>query len=55
MGEEPLYIADRRAPRALRISLTRSPPPPKDPPRILGIGLRKGPAGMRFLVREVPL
>ena len=30
-------------------------PTPQDPPRTLGIGLRKSPNGMRFLVSEVAL
>ena len=30
-------------------------PPPQDPPRTLGIGLRYGPRGERFLMSEVPL
>jgi hypothetical protein len=30
-------------------------PTSEDPPRTLGIGLRYGPKGMRFLVSEVPL
>ena len=35
-------------------SLIRNRPPPQDPPRTLGIGLRYGPRGVRFLVSEVP-
>ena len=31
----------------------RKRPPPSDPPRALGIGLRWGPRGVRFLVSEV--
>ena len=30
-------------------------PPPYDPPETLGIGLRYGLRGVRFLTREVPL
>ena len=30
-------------------------PTPPGPPRSLGIGLRKGPRGVRFRVSEVPL
>ena len=33
----------------------RKRPPPKTLPRTLGIGLRQGPRGVRFLVSEVPL
>ena len=36
-------------------SLIKKRPPPEDPPRTLGTGLRKGPRGVRFLVSEVPL
>jgi hypothetical protein len=31
-----------------------TPPPPQDRRRTIGIGLRKGPRGVRFLVSEVP-
>ena len=34
--------------------LIRKRPPPWDPPRTLGIGLRWGPRGVHFLVSEVP-
>ena len=33
----------------------RKRPPSQDPPRTLGIGIRQGPKGLRFLVSEVPL
>ena len=33
----------------------RKRPPPLDPPRNLGIGLRLGPKGWHFLMSEVPL
>ena len=33
----------------------RKHPPPQDPPRTLGKGLRQGPRGLRFLVGEVPV
>ena len=33
----------------------RKRPPPYDPPTTLGIGIRQGPRGVRFLVCEVPL
>ena len=36
-------------------SPTRKHQFPQDPPRTLGIGLRQGPRGVRFLVSEVPL
>ena len=39
----------------LRGYLIRKRPPPQDPPRTLGIGLRKSPRGSRFLVSGVPL
>ena len=32
----------------------RQRPPPWDPPRTPGIGLRQGPRGVRFLIREIP-
>ena len=33
----------------------RKRPPPEEPPRTLGIGLRWVPRGVRFLISEVPL
>ena len=36
-------------------SLIRKRPPSQDPPRTLGIGLRWGPRGVRFLMSEVTL
>ena len=30
-------------------------PPPYDPPRTLGMGLRQGPRGVRFLISKVSL
>ena len=36
-------------------SLIRKHPPPQDYPRTLGIGVRQGPRGGRFLTSEVPL
>jgi len=36
-------------------SLIRKRPPPYDPPMTLGLDLRLGPRGVRFLVSEVPL
>jgi len=36
-------------------SLIRKRLPSYDPPRTLGIGLRYGPRGVRFLVSEVPM
>ena len=34
---------------------SKETPPPQDPPRTLGIGLRQGPTGVRFLLSEVKL
>jgi len=31
----------------------KTPPPPWNPPRTLGIGLREGPGGVRFLESEI--
>ena len=36
-------------------SLITKRPPPQDPPRSLGIGVRWGPMGGSFLMSEVPL
>ena len=33
----------------------RKRPPPQDPPKTLGIGLRKGPKGVHWFVGEVPV
>ena len=37
------------------VSPIRKCPPPHDPPMTLGISLRKGPRGMRFIISEVTL
>jgi len=43
MSEVQGYFAHKKTPTTL------------EPPRILGIGLRQGPRGVRFLEGEVPL
>jgi hypothetical protein len=49
-------LAGSAPPKACRgASLIRKRLPPCDPPTTLGIGLRQGPSGLRFLMSEVPL
>jgi hypothetical protein len=47
------WPAKKHLPRGA--SPVRKRPPPWDPHRTLGIGLRWGPRGVRFLVSEAPL
>ena len=58
-GRDPIYptvfVGTLFVLRCRGASLIRNRPPPKDPPRTLGTGLRYGPRGVRFLVSEVPL
>ena len=58
-GSSPLQGLSSGGPpltRAYRgTSLIRKRPPPQDPPRTLGIGLRQGSTGWRFLVSKVAL
>ena len=66
MSEVPLYLVHKRvsglatgpAPVVFpyrTTSLIRNRAPLKDPHGTLGLGLRQGPWGVRFLVSEVPL
>ena len=50
MGADPSCRVDYRG-----TSLIRKHPPHQGPPRTLRIGIRWGPRGVRFVVREVPL
>ena len=66
MSEVPLYVAPpplRPAPFTSVLYIfnyrgtlpIKKHSPPYDPPKTLGIGLRKDPRGVNFLVSEVPL
>ena len=54
-GSEVTSLGNKGVNRCRGSSPIRKRPPPYDPPRTLGIGLRQGPRWVCFLISEVPM